>query len=564
MGSCRSQLTSSCQTAIIHALGRRDDTPNLIFAARLRSLIACNPSTKKPFPMNAPLGPTLYDEIPYPGGIFPPTHPEHLATLGALYGMKPADVGSCRVLELGCGFGGNLVPMAYCYPKAKFVGIDLSSSSIARGQQTVRTLGVRNLELRHLDILDVGSDFGEFDFIVSHGVYSWVPDNVRDKMLEIFKANLAPQGICYVSYNAFPYSHVRNLVRDMFQFHTRHISDSRQKVAQARAILGFLSDAAEANTLHGAMLRDQYERISKMVDEFFFHDDLNEIAEAFLLHQVVERAQNYGLQYLSDADFARGNTERYKDNVRSVLQSFPDDELVARSQYQDFIDGFGFRRTLLCHDDVVLQRTIPLEFFRRCYFTRASVPVESEHGAKPESELQLTTRDQSTLGISDEFAKSVYRSLSEVWPRALSFDQLVRRGREQHESNFDEDVLAQILHRFSYNDAVAFSLYPRSHSKPKANKLLASELARKQSEVGLAVTNVLHQTVRLENHDACRILQLLDGTRDLDQLVSEVYAFRPSRPTPAKSDDGSDDVNVTHALVQKFLVQAKKLGLMLD
>jgi methyltransferase-like protein/ubiquinone/menaquinone biosynthesis C-methylase UbiE len=511
--------------------------------------------------MNALLGPTLYDEIPYPGGVFPPTRPEHLATLGALYGMKPADVGSCRVLELGCGFGGNLVPMAHRYPEAKFVGIDLSGSSIARGQQTVRTLGVKNLELRHLDILDVGADFGEFDFIVSHGVYSWVPDHVRDKMLQIFKANLAPQGICYVSYNAFPYSHVRNVVRDMFQFHTRHISDPRQRVTQSRAILGFLSDAAEANTLHGAMLRDQYERISKMVDEFFFHDDLNEIAEAFLLYQVAERAQKHGLQYLGDADFARSNTERYQDNVRSVLQSFPDEELVARSQYQDFIDGFGFRRTLLCHDDVVLQRTIPLEFFRRCYFTRASTPVQGDSGATPEAELQLTTRDQSTLGISDELAKSVYRSLSGVWPRSLSFEELTRR-HEQDKPDLDEDVLARILYKFSYNDAVAFSLYPTIESKPKANRLLASELARKQCEAGLAVTNVLHQTVRLENDDACHILQMLDGTRDLDQLVSDVDAFRRSRPT--RVDGEIEDIDGIRASVQKFLQQAKKLGLILE
>src|SRR6478752_1735919 len=87
--------------------------------------------------MTSSSSPTLYDEIPYPGGVFPSTHPEHLATIASLYGMNPVPVDRCRVLELGCGFGANLLPMAYHYPQAKFLGIDLSATSIARGQHSL-------------------------------------------------------------------------------------------------------------------------------------------------------------------------------------------------------------------------------------------------------------------------------------------------------------------------------------------------------------------------------------------------------------------------------------------
>jgi hypothetical protein len=103
-----------------------------------------------------------------------------------------------------CCLRGDLLPMAYHNPHAKFVGVDLSGSSILRGQQNAATLGLSNIELHHLNILDVGPELGEFDYIISHGVYSWVPDIVRNKMLRIFKENLAPQGVCYVSYNAHP------------------------------------------------------------------------------------------------------------------------------------------------------------------------------------------------------------------------------------------------------------------------------------------------------------------------------------------------------------------------
>ena len=509
--------------------------------------------------------PTPYDEIHYPGGVFPPTHPEHLATMASLYGMTPAPVDRCRVLELGCGFGANMVPMAFHYPHSEFIGVDLSGSSIARGQQNVTALGLSNIQLLNRDILDVGPDFGKFDYIISHGVYSWVPDAVRSKMLAVFKANLMPQGVCYVSYNAHPYSHQRNLARDMALFHTRGITDPRAKIAQARAILRFLSDASKADTLHGSTLRDQYARVAKMSDEFFFHDDLNEIAEAFLLHQVVERAQLQGLQYLSDADFARGNLDRYPNEVRAVLEGFPSEELLARDQYQDFIDGYGFRRTLLCNDDVVLRRAVSPEFFRRCYFTGANSPVEGQSSLTDGSEIQFGTREESIVGISHKLVKAAYLSLGKAWPRALSFDDLLDQTRaeldaegESRERENDGETLADAMYELARNDAISFSIYPRIPAEQTAERPLASLLARRQSETDTVITNLLHQAVRLDGQEVCRILQLLDGTRDFERLVAEVHAWRPKD----QSDETDAPADATRDSVRSFLATAKKLGLL--
>lgn len=77
----------------------------------------------------------LYDEVPYPGLPLPQTHPSQLATLGFLHGLEPAPVERCRVLELGCGDGGNLIPMALDLPESEFVGIDLSAPAIATGRR---------------------------------------------------------------------------------------------------------------------------------------------------------------------------------------------------------------------------------------------------------------------------------------------------------------------------------------------------------------------------------------------------------------------------------------------
>jgi SAM-dependent methyltransferase len=279
-----------------------------------------------------PSTPTPYDDVFYPGHVYGHTHPNRLATIASLYGMAPVPVARCRVLELGCGVGGNLVPMAFQNPRSEFVGIDLSGATIERGQRNVEALGLSNIKLLNCDIMDFDAALGQFDYIIAHGVYSWVPPLVRGKMMEIFKKNLSADGICYVSYNAHPFSHLRDLARDMMLYHTRDIRDVKQKTAQARAIMKFLSEGSKADTVHGAVMRAQFDRVIKMPEEVLFHDDLNATAEAFLLHRVVEEAGKNGLQYLSDAEFTLYDLARYTPDVRATLEKFPDSEFMSCDQ----------------------------------------------------------------------------------------------------------------------------------------------------------------------------------------------------------------------------------------
>ncbi len=144
-----------------------------------------------------------YDEVPYSDYVFPYTHPASVAAVAALFGMRPADPARCRVLELGCWSGANLIPMACDLPGSEFVGIDLSPRQIDHGRRAVAALGLTNIDLRPGSILDVDDRFGRFDYIVCHGVYSWVPAEVREGILAVCKANLAADGVAYVSYNTY-------------------------------------------------------------------------------------------------------------------------------------------------------------------------------------------------------------------------------------------------------------------------------------------------------------------------------------------------------------------------
>ena len=121
------------------------------------------------------LGDTSYDKVPYFSQAYAQSHPDRLAATAKLFGMTPAPLGDCRVLELGCASGGNLIPMAVQLPGSSFLGIDLSVRQIADGKAIVEQLQLRNIELRQMDITAVDSSLGKFDYIIAHGVYSWVP-----------------------------------------------------------------------------------------------------------------------------------------------------------------------------------------------------------------------------------------------------------------------------------------------------------------------------------------------------------------------------------------------------
>ena len=102
--------------------------------------------------------PNPYDLVPYESYPFPRSHIRHLQTIGRLFALTPAALDGCRVLELGGASGGNLIPMAIDHPGSSFLGIDLSPRQIEMGQQQIAELGLKNIELRTVSIMDVDSE----------------------------------------------------------------------------------------------------------------------------------------------------------------------------------------------------------------------------------------------------------------------------------------------------------------------------------------------------------------------------------------------------------------------
>ena len=116
-----------------------------------------------------------------------------------IYGLDPVAPNKARVLELGASCGGNIIPQAMYYPTATFTGIDLSGVQVEHGKEIIESIGLTNVTLLEKNIMDVDKSFGTFDYIIVHGIWSWVPDMVKDKILDICSENLSSRGIAYVS-----------------------------------------------------------------------------------------------------------------------------------------------------------------------------------------------------------------------------------------------------------------------------------------------------------------------------------------------------------------------------
>lgn len=478
-------------------------------------------------------GATAYDVISYPGHPFGETHPDHLATLGSLFGMSPAPLDACRVLELGCGDGANLIPIAFQWPDSEFVGLDLSEQAVAKGNAFIARAGLKNIVLRACDIMEVSAQLGTFDYIISHGVYSWVPAPVRTKILSILRDNLSAQGIGYISYNCYPGCHSRDIAREMMHYHVRGVTDPQQRVAQSRAVLKLVAETSAEDSIYGFELRNQLNRIQDIDDQVLYHDDLSDIATPFYLHEVAEDAARHGLQYIADAAFSLSRFERLPAPARERLASIPVQDAVTREQYADFIEGRAFRESLFCHDNIELQRDIDPRCITGCHLGTSAKPQDGTIDPAASGTVTFKTENGSTLTTDHRLSKAVVLVLGGVWPQTLSFADALDRAlsllgseADRVRANLDQEVdaLVGLLFRAFAAGQFELHLYPTRLTTTIAERPQASLLARRQAETALVVTNLRHRSVSMRDETVRRFLMLVDGTRTLDELVSDLNA----------------------------------------
>ncbi|MEO8594034.1 MAG: PqqD family peptide modification chaperone [Candidatus Solibacter sp.] len=413
---------------------------------------------------------TAYDAVAYQTFARRQTHPDRLAAIARLFGMRPAPVTQCRVLEIGCGDAANLIPMAYHLPGSRFTGIDLADSPIAEGRRAAADLDLSNLDLRVADLCAFGEGEGEFDYIVAHGLYSWVPAPVRDRLLAVCGKLLAPEGVALVSYNVYPGRYPRQMIREILMYHIREVQDPRERIAEARKLLERL-DHPEA-----AAMRERR-------DDSLFHDDLAPVNDPVWFRDFAAHAARHGMQYLGEAD-----------SHKTFSREMPRGDVTEWEQYVDFLGLRRFRQTLLCRAQVPLDRAIGPERLAGFLFS------ENAAGKRAESESAVVA--------------AVAQALHDAGPVPVAFEELVPYAGSA-------ELLREVLFGLLGTGAVNLHVHDFPCADEAGVRPRASRLARYQAARGELVTNACNVMVKLDAI-AEELVQLLDGTRTREQIARDL------------------------------------------
>jgi SAM-dependent methyltransferase len=478
---------------------------------------------------------TTYDQVPYRSFPFDQTHPDRLATLATLFGMSPAPVDRCRVLEIGCGAGGNLIPMAFTLPKSSFTGFDLAETPIAMGQQAVNALGLANLRLFQGDIMEIGPELGEFDYIIAHGVYSWVPECVREKLLALARDRLAPQGVAFISYNALPGCHIRGMIRDMMLFHLRNIHDPKARMESAQAFLKMLlavPDNKQSSTT--ALIKDEIKGLFERDPAVLFHDELGEVYFPLHFHEFMAHAARHGLQYLAEANFWDMEPRRYPDDLRGQMEKYSGGRRLDREQYMDFLKVRKFRQTLLCREGIEIPDDAIRERVRALYAASAANSVSSNPDVRGNQAEDFRGQNGVAMKTAHPLAKSAVTHLIRMWPEAVHFDELLAQSSEMTGSRADPEGLTEIVLATYRSGLVELHVHPPACVAKAGEYPAASALARWQARQGQTITTMRHTTIEATGDVERGLLGLLDGTRDRASLASELAPMIQPAPSPSE------------------------------
>ena len=455
-----------------------------------------------------------YDVTQYESFPYKQTHPNHLYTLGTLFGLKPKPFQQARILELGCAAGGNLIPMAYSAPQSHCVGIDLSAKQIEDGLKTVDALCLKNIELRHQSILDFHKSEGEFDYIICHGLYAWVNRETQNKILQICQENLSEHGIAFISYNTLPGWNMVRSIRDMMKYHVNGFTEPKEKASQARSILQFIQTGIkDQKTPYTQFLESEINLLSKQSDNYLLHDHLEDDNNPVYFYEFVEHAKGYQLSYLSDTDIAQMFPANLPPALSQEISKITD--IVRLGQYMDFVRNQRFRQTLLCHANVTINRNLQthqvmdysLKFEGIVEGDESVLAIEHMPIVYKGSFITLTLKNHLTkiaLWILTKQRKPIaYRDWVNL---VLKETKIQDRNRIQQILNEELNIMRLVLGGLIAlsSDSHNYAITPTKN--PKTTSLIQHQLNKSN-----LVTNQRHEVVRLNTVEKI-LLKLCNGS----------------------------------------------------
>lgn len=468
-----------------------------------------------------------YDEVPYDDCPIVESLPDHIYTLARLFGLNPPAVDTARVLELGCASGGNLIPMAYHWPRAEFVGIELSKHQAAQGEQIINDLGLKNIEIIQDDLCNFfNSDqdtLGSFDYIIVHGVYSWVPARVRNSILEICKNRLNPNGVAYISFNARPGWDIRRMLSDMLKYHSRNASSEVEEIKQARHMLrAFVDGLPDNSSLSESWLKHEATELLQKPASYLLHDYLERHNHPVYFHEFNSHIEQHDLRYVTDANLYTVLGSTLTHNAQIFL-----DQLETPIEYEQYLDFFylkHFRQALLCHQQQSISRELDIEILQQAYFF-SLLQSADEIDLKLKSDHVFTNPHGDAFVTNHPLTKAGVVVLANCYPAMLSFDDVYMAAAqilyEQGDPLYIDDKHAFFIEltQLCLSGAVRASFHYRDVGTDDVIQGKATSLAIAMATKHKCCTaSVHHNNIHFDKIDSF-VIARLDGKQSLQSIA---------------------------------------------
>ncbi|WP_159994299.1 class I SAM-dependent methyltransferase [Roseomonas sp. 18066] len=243
-------------------------------------------------------------DLVYPAQFHREMTPAWIDAVGRGLGFAAPEIGRpFRWCELGCGEGLNALVVAASHPQAQVVAIDANAAAIAGLAAAAQAAGLRNLvalQAEFADLPEAGP--GGFDFIVTHGVLSWVSDATRQAMLRFIDRALAPGGLVYAHYMTHPGLSAAVAAQQLVRRHAATgDGDSAQRVQRGLALLSQLSQAGAGFYTTYPQERQRLQAAAGQRAETLAHELLAAHWRPFHVAAMLDEMAGIGLDYRGSA-----------------------------------------------------------------------------------------------------------------------------------------------------------------------------------------------------------------------------------------------------------------------
>ncbi len=206
-------------------------------------------------------------------------------------------------LDLGAGFARSTIVNAGAFPHAEFHACDFNPAHVEAAERYRARLGITNVHLHRADFRELLSrDLPRFDFIVLHGVYSWVDSAARATIRRIIAEKLQQGGIVYVSYNCLPGWSAEAPLRKLLVELARAESGSHdQRAKNAAGVLRRFSAGGFKYAQENPGVTDAIDSIAEAPGDYLAHEYLNDTWELYYSVDVADDMAEAGLRYVGSA-----------------------------------------------------------------------------------------------------------------------------------------------------------------------------------------------------------------------------------------------------------------------